>query len=101
MKKFALSSLLLALTFLHHVNGQLANTDQANNDVLRFNQTTGAFEGSFILGENTYSPFRPTDSNVGENSNRYSASDTSTMALGILLSCFLLLQFNRAKRIQR
>ena len=101
MKKFALSSLLLALTFLHHVNGQLANTDPANNDFLRFNQTTGTFEGSFVSGENTYRPFQATTTTVSSESNRYLVSDTSTVALGILLSCFLLLQFNRAKRVQR
>ena len=77
MKKFALSSLLLALTFLHQVNGQLANTDQANNDFLRFNQTTGAFEGSFVSGENTYRPFQATTTTVSSESNRYLVSDTS------------------------
>lgn len=101
MKKFALSSILLALTLLHQVNGQLIHSDQTNNDVLQFNQATGALDDAFLAGSKAYSPLQDNPSTPSHQPNQYVIPDTSTVALGILLSCFLLIQFNRARRLQR
>lgn len=71
MKKFAPSIVLLALTFVCHLNAQLFVTDQANNQVLRFDQTTGAFQGVFVPNGTSYSPSQATGLTFGPDGDLY------------------------------
>ncbi|HJT82749.1 MAG TPA: hypothetical protein VJ719_16245, partial [Chthoniobacterales bacterium] len=70
MKKFALTALLFGCAF-GVVRGQLYVTDPANDNVVQFNQTTGAFEGIFVPGGNSWSPNDATGLTFGPDGNLY------------------------------